>query len=65
MTPTQYQKAKAKLGRGHTLLGRALGYSKRSSERYATGTSEIPKSVAKLLKLAASGRITLEEIAEL
>jgi hypothetical protein len=51
MTPTQYRTAIAALGLSQEGAGRWLGLSGRQGQRYATGESEIPGPVDKLLRI--------------
>ena len=51
VTADQYRAAIAQLGLSQEGAGGALGLSPRQGQRYATGESEIPEPVAKLLRL--------------
>jgi hypothetical protein len=53
MTPAEYRTHIASLGLSQEGAGVWLGLSKRQGQRYATGDSEIPEPVAKLLRLMA------------
>jgi len=53
MTADEYRSRIASLGLSQEGAGVWLGLSKRQGQRYATGESEIPEPVAKLLRLMA------------
>lgn len=45
MLPAEYLKAKEALGLTHKRMGEEWGYSRRTSYRYASGETKIPKAV--------------------
>ncbi len=50
MLPAEYLKAKDALGLTHEQIGEELGYSRRTSYRYAYGNTRIPKAVCLTLR---------------
>jgi len=52
MTPAEFRAAITKLGLSQEEAGRLLGRSGRTGQRWATGKSPIPHTVALLLVLA-------------
>jgi len=58
MTPRQYEHARAELGWTHERMAEALGVSIRTEYRYGSGETEIPESVARLLRLMVRVRLT-------
>ncbi len=51
MTPTQYREAIARLGLTQVAAGEFLIGNPRTSRRWASGDSPVPRSVALLLRL--------------
>lgn len=64
MTPKQFTAAIAKLGLSQVGAAKLLGITDRTARRYVAGDCEIPEPTAKLLRLALSGKITTEDIAD-
>jgi DNA-binding transcriptional regulator YdaS (Cro superfamily) len=62
MTPKQFTAALAQLELSQVGAAKLLGCDERSARRYAAGDREIPAAVAKLLRLALAGKVTVEEI---
>jgi hypothetical protein len=51
MTASQYRKAIARLGLSQVAAGRLLSGDPRTSRRWASGESPVPKSVGLLLRI--------------
>jgi len=64
MTAKQYVAALERLGLTQAGAADMLGLYVRTSRRYVSGDSEIPGPVAKLLRLAIAGKITVDDIAK-
>lgn len=62
MTPDQYRCALDKLGFSQEGIAPYLGVSKRSSQGYALGEAAVPKTVAVLLRLMLTGKVTVKDI---
>jgi DNA-binding transcriptional regulator YdaS (Cro superfamily) len=62
MTSDQFNRALARLQLSQVAAGRVLGMTTRTMSRCATGVTEIHPAVAKVLKLALAGKITVEDI---
>lgn len=62
MTSQQYSKAIDTLGLTHAAAAKVLGISERQDYRYAAGDTAVPVPIAKLLRLAIAGKITLAEL---
>lgn len=62
MTPHQYAEAIDRLGLSQRSAGLFLGVNERQSRRWVAGDSEIPESVAKLLRLMVRLKIDPEEV---
>lgn len=58
MTPKQFRTALDRLGTSQAAFARLVGVSPRHANRWASGDSEIPRSVEIVLKLLASSKIT-------
>jgi len=61
MTPTQYKRAIEQLGMSQLAAGRFLGVSKNTAQRYASGETEVPVSIALLLRMMIEAGIAPEE----
>jgi transcriptional regulator with XRE-family HTH domain len=64
MTTSELRAALATLDLSQVKLARALGVHERTVRRYALGEVVIPPPIAKLLRLAVAGRITVKQIEE-
>lgn len=64
MTAKQYRAALAKLDLSIVGAAPYLGISRRNSQRIASGQTEVPKPVAKLLRIAVDHKIPAEELLE-
>jgi len=62
MTKTEYRQILRALDLSIIGASRAFGYSARQTYRYSTGRGQIPPPLAKLLRLAARNRLTVEQI---
>lgn len=67
MTQADYLAALKKIGlsRASKATAAALGPTVRQCQRYASGTSAVPPTLAKLLRLAVQKRLTPEQLAAL
>lgn len=65
MNPSDYRAALAALGLTQAAFGRLLALDKATPNRWATGAVPVPRSVALLLQLLASGKVTLADIESL
>lgn len=63
MTPKQYIDAIDRLGLSQRAAGAFLGVDERTSRRWVSGDSEIPESVAKLLRLMIRLKLNPEDVA--
>lgn len=64
MSPSQFNTALTKLGLSQMEASRMLGIDDRTVRRYAAGDARIPVTLAKLLRLAVAGKITISDIAK-
>ena len=64
MNKSQYRTALKKLGLSIVGAAPYLGISRRNSQRIAAGDCEVPKPVAKLLRVAVAHEIPVEELLE-
>ena len=62
MTPDQYRQALAALSLTQQSAADLLGLDLRTSQRYASGASKIPRPVAILLQALVSGEISIKAI---
>jgi len=62
MTPTQFRDAIDKVGLSQVGTARLLGTDPRTARRWALGESDIPDSVAILLRLLVTKKITTKDI---
>jgi len=62
MTPTQFRDAIDKAGLSQVGTARLLGADPRTARRWALGESEIPDSVAILLRLLITKKITTKDV---
>lgn len=62
MTPTEYRAALSRLGLSQAGAGALFGVADRTSRRWALDEAAIPDAVAKLLRLALAGKISVEDI---
>lgn len=62
MTAIQFRSALDRLGASQTAIAPILGLSTRQMRRYAAGDAEIPRTVAIVLRLLMSGKITPEDL---
>jgi hypothetical protein len=62
MSTAQYNAAREKLGMSARGAMRVFGISERQAWRLASGESAIPEPIAKLVRLALEGKVTLEDI---
>lgn len=63
MTPAQYRDAIARLGMSQVRAGEFLIGNPRTSRRWASGDSPVPRSVALLLRLMIKMELTPEDVA--
>lgn len=62
MTPTQYREAIARLALTQVAAGELLIGNPRTSRRWASGDSPVPKSVALLLRLMIRMNLTADQV---
>ena len=62
MTPAEYRKTLDRLKLSQVAAGKLVGSTPRSSRRWASGESDVPEPVAKLLRLMLAGKITRQDI---
>lgn len=62
MTPYEFRHILGTLDLTQVGLARLLGIGPRSARRYAAGHTAIPDPIAKMLRLAARGKISLADI---
>ena len=62
MTPTQYREAIARLGLTQVAAGEFLIGNPRTSRRWASGESPVPKSVAMLLGLMVRLGLSADDV---
>lgn len=62
MTALQFRAALSRLGVSQLEIARRLGLGARTVRRYAAGDAEIPEPTAILLRLLASGKVSLGEL---
>lgn len=62
MTAADYRATLAALDLSQARLGRLLRLDKSTPNRWATGAAPVPRSAELLLRLLASGRVTLGEL---
>jgi DNA-binding transcriptional regulator YiaG len=62
MTPLQFRRAISELGLSQLAAARMLGYDGRTVRRWIAGEIGVPPAAAKLLRLAADGKLTVREI---
>jgi hypothetical protein len=62
MTPAQYKKAIASLGLSQRVAGTLFSVDERTSRRWALGERPIPPCVAIVLRLLASGKVTMDDV---
>src|SRR5262245_44717378 len=65
MTPDQFREAIERLGLNITHAAAALDISRRNAQRYASGETDVPGPVAKLLRLAVRYKVDADVIAKL
>ena len=62
MTANQYRAALDKLGVPVVRAVDYFGVSRRQAQRFASGEAPVPKLVAAVVKMLASGKIGLEDL---
>lgn len=62
MTPTDYRATLKAAGLSQARLSRLLDVDKGTPNRWAMGSRAVPRAVALLLILLASGRVTVDEL---
>lgn len=62
MTPAQFRSALKRAELTQTAFAELLGHPSRQARRWASGEAEIPRSVAVLLRLLSSGKISLDDL---
>lgn len=62
MPAKDYRETLARLGLSQARLGRLLELDKNTANRWAMGSVPVPKAVALLLLLMASGEVTIDEL---
>ena len=62
MTPIDFREALAALKVSQLKFARLVGLDGRTARRYASGEHAIPEPTAKLLRLALSGKISVDDI---
>lgn len=62
MTPDDFRASLKAAGLSQARLGRLLDLDKATPNRWAMGSASVPVAVAMLLKLLASGRVTVDEL---
>jgi transcriptional regulator with XRE-family HTH domain len=65
MKAKQYRYGIERLGLSQEAAAKLLGVSLRTSQAYALGESNVPRSVELLLKLADLGYITIKELEDM
>jgi DNA-binding transcriptional regulator YiaG len=64
MSPEQFQEAIDTAGLSQRATGRLLGHDERTVRKWVAGKSAIPPAVAIVLRLLASGKITLDDVTD-
>lgn len=62
VTPSDYRTTLAGLGISQARLGRLLKVNKDTPTNWGQGRTDVPQSVALLLRLLASGVVTIEQL---
>lgn len=62
MTHTDFRHTLDSLGLSQTGVSRVLGVSDRHVRRWIAGDTNVPEPIAKLLRLMATGRISVDDV---
>lgn len=62
MNPAQFRTLLGRVGASQTAFAGLMRVSARQVRRWASGDSEIPRSVEIVLRLLASGKVSLDDI---